>query len=188
MSANVIPALPLVGDGAADRDERLRSAVAHDYTFVWRTLCRFGAPEADADDLAQEVFLVFARKLESIEPGMERPFLFRCASNFAMHARRDSQRRRILRDRAALFGSDERVRASAEDDAERQEDLALLDELLSELPDELRAVIVLCELEDMTVNEAAHVLSLKPGTAASRLRRAREALSAAMTRWRKNRR
>ena len=71
---------------------------------------------------------------------------------------------------------------SVEDDAERQETLAQLDSLLAKLSDDLRAVVILCDLEEMTMNEAAEILSVPAGTVASRLRRARAELSAGMTR------
>src|SRR5205085_5266097 len=56
-----------------------------------------------------------------------------------------------------------------------------LDRVLARLPIELRALLVLHELEQMTMAEIAGTLGLRPGTVASRLRRARgefEALAA----------
>ena len=43
------------------------------------------------------------------------------------------------------------------------------------MPDDLRVVFVLYELEEMSTPEIAALLEIPPGTAASRLRRAREA-------------
>ena len=40
-------------------------------------------------------------------------------------------------------------------------------------PDDLRAVFVLCELEGLTMSDAATLLGAPPGTIASRLRRSR---------------
>ena len=45
--------------------------------------------------------------------------------------------------------------------------------MLDQMPDDLRAVLVLCDIEDRTDPEAAEILDLKVGTAKSRLRRAR---------------
>jgi RNA polymerase sigma-70 factor (ECF subfamily) len=163
------------------REERLRRAVDEHYLFVWRTLRRLGVPEDEADDVAQEVFLVFSRKLEAIEPHTERGFLFRTATYSAMHAQRRFRRQRSLEESAAVLEGDGE-HPSAEEDAERQETLALLDELLAKLPDDLRAVVILCDLEEMTMNEAAEILSVPAGTIASRLRRARAELAARMTR------
>ena len=55
---------------------------------------------------------------------------------------------------------------------------ALLDELLGKLPDELRRVLVLAEVEQLTAQQIAELESIPAGTAASRLRRARAAFYA----------
>ena len=52
---------------------------------------------------------------------------------------------------------------------------ALLDDLLAHLPDELRRVLVLAEVEEATVPAIAELEAIPVGTAASRLRRARAA-------------
>ena len=46
------------------------------YDFVWRSVRRLGVTPAEADDAAQSVFIVAARKLNVIESGKERAFLF----------------------------------------------------------------------------------------------------------------
>jgi RNA polymerase sigma-70 factor (ECF subfamily) len=57
---------------------------------------------------------------------------------------------------------------------QRLEDRELLDRVLDKMPEELRAVFVLHELEELSVDEVARLLSLPRGTAATRLRRSRE--------------
>src|SRR6478609_7383438 len=57
--------------GLADRKMAIDSArltrVAQEHLdFVWRCLRRFGVPAADADDAAQQVFLVAADKLSDV--------------------------------------------------------------------------------------------------------------------------
>jgi RNA polymerase sigma-70 factor (ECF subfamily) len=52
-----------------------------------------------------------------------------------------------------------------------------LDEVLSAMPDDLRAVFVLFELEELSSQEIARHLELPVGTVASRLRRARDVFS-----------
>ena len=50
----------------------------------------------------------------------------------------------------------------------------MLDDVLDRLPLELRAVLVLADLEELTMARIATLLGLPAGTVASRLRRARE--------------
>lgn len=181
MSANVSNVLPLVGVVDVARDARLRRSVDEHYLFVWRSLRRLGVPESEADDVAQETFLVFSRKLGAIDASAERGFLFRTATYAAMHAQRKYRRQRTLEESAAILDGDGE-HPSVEEDAEREETLVLLDSLLAKLSDDLRVVVILCDLEEMTMTEAAEILSVPVGTVASRLRRARAALAAGMTR------
>ncbi len=156
-------------DGAA----RLRRLVDTYFDFIWRSLRRLGVPEADADDAAQQVFLVVARKLPSIDPNNERSFLFGTALRVASDARRARRRRR----------EDPTDPGSAEpsDNAPGPEDLvaqrrarALLDEVLETMPLDLQTVFVLFELEELPTPDIASLLGIPVGTVASRLRRARE--------------
>jgi len=60
--------------------------------------------------------------------------------------------------------------------AERQA-RALLDDALDALPQDLRAVLVLHELEGLELRQIAEIEAIPVGTASSRLRRAREEFS-----------
>jgi RNA polymerase sigma-70 factor, ECF subfamily len=155
---------------------RLRALVDEHFDFAWRSLRRLGVPEPGVDDAAQHLFLVVASKLDVIEAGRERSFIFGAAVRIASDARRalgrererTSQETDTLRD--VLPGPDELL------DQKRAREL--LDRLLDELPMELRTVLVLAEGEGMTMSEIARLCELAPGTVASRLRRARAAVLA----------
>jgi RNA polymerase sigma-70 factor (ECF subfamily) len=146
--------------------------VREHYGFVWRLLRRLGQREGDADDAAQQVFLVAAERLAGVEPGRERAFLYGVALNVGARARRSQQRRREEPLDAA--GEGDAQAPSAEQLLERRQARDALDALLGEMPDELRVVFVLYELEELSTPEIADVCQIPLGTAASRLRRARE--------------
>jgi RNA polymerase sigma-70 factor (ECF subfamily) len=57
---------------------------------------------------------------------------------------------------------------------ERNRAREMLDRILLQMPDTLREAFILFEIEDMSVPEIAELLGIPTGTAASRLRRARE--------------
>jgi RNA polymerase sigma-70 factor (ECF subfamily) len=156
--------------------QRRLEAVAREHLpFVWRVLRRLGLSVADADDVAQQVLLTVARRLDDIEPGCERAFLSRTATYIALKARRSEQRRR----EEPLLEGDGDVAATPnpEELVARRRTLAALDSLLLELPMDLRAVFVLFEIEDMSQDEIALALDIPRGTVGSRLRRARERLA-----------
>jgi RNA polymerase sigma-70 factor (ECF subfamily) len=143
------------------------------FAFVWRSVRRLGVPSSDADDATQEVFVVAAKKLDGLQLGREKAFLFATAVRVASTARRT--RRRHPEDPAdsldARAVADQR---DAEGLAELSEARALLQEILGTMPIEQRAVFVLAELEDTPVREIAELLALPLGTVSSRLRAARE--------------
>jgi RNA polymerase sigma-70 factor (ECF subfamily) len=155
-------------------DALIERLVLDHFDFIWRLLRRFGLEPSDADDAAQEVFIVAARRVASIERGRERPFLYGTALRVLANVRRGMRRRRetdgdVL---AELPTTSRPVDELIDDERARAE----LDQLLAQLPPELRRVLVLAEIEGLSVPEIASLESIPLGTAASRLRRARERL------------
>jgi RNA polymerase sigma-70 factor (ECF subfamily) len=151
---------------------RLAGLVRDHLTFVWRCLRRLGLSVAEADDAAQEVVLLAARRLHEIAVGSERSFLFSAALRIAASSRRKLERRReVLCDELdGLLVADG---ADPEQLLDQRRARELLDGILGELSLEHRIVIVLFEVEQLSVPEIANLLRLKTGTVASRLRRAR---------------
>lgn len=149
---------------------------------VWRFLRRLGLSSEDADDLAQEVFLVAAAKADRIESGFEKRFLFGIAIRIASRTRR-SQHTRVARTASAVEVDECVSPAIASDEAlARKEARETLDRILSEMSPDLRTTFVLYELEEMTTVEISTLTEAPMGTVASRLRRAREQFQAAVAR------
>jgi RNA polymerase sigma-70 factor, ECF subfamily len=142
------------------------------FAFVWRTLRRFGVPEADAQDAAQRVFVVATERLERILPEKERAFLFGIAVRVADKVRRSHARKPVVSESDP--DREPSPWPSADELLDQRRARAALDAILDEMSDDLRAVFVLYEIEQMTVSDIAKLLKIPGGTAASRLRRARE--------------
>jgi RNA polymerase sigma-70 factor (ECF subfamily) len=175
------PAAPEVAAPAAVADPaRVRALVDEHFRFVWRLLRRLGLSEADADDIAQQVFVVGSNKLDVMIAGSERGFLYRTAVHLASRFRRSRGRRREDPSEGL-----ERL-SSAEPDldelVDRRRAREMLDSMLEHLPEDQRTVFVLFEIEQLTSVEIASVLELPIGTVASRLRRAREQFQAELAR------
>jgi RNA polymerase sigma-70 factor (ECF subfamily) len=163
--------------GAAAKPLELRALFEAHYASIWRLLRRLGVRPAHLDDAAQEVFWVAARRLADIEPGREHAFLYGVALRVAAgEARKQAAGSPVtsLADVPAV--PDER--ASPEAQLADRQARALLDEAMGRMPAELRAVFVLFELEGLEVRQIAEIEGIPAGTAASRLRRAREEFSA----------
>jgi RNA polymerase sigma-70 factor (ECF subfamily) len=158
--------------GLADSSQRRALALVRShFDFVWRLLCRLGVPPPDADDAAQQVFIVATQRLGQIPHGGERTFLYGTALRTAGTLRRNQRRRA----RWVEPGPADCVSSEPQPDAEleRRQGLAFLDDVLQRLPDPLREVFVLCEIEELTAPQAAAIAGIPAGTVASRLRRAR---------------
>jgi RNA polymerase sigma-70 factor, ECF subfamily len=161
--------VPLIRDRALERRERLERLIADEYRLVWRLLRRFGVPASGVDDATQQVFLVIAERLDEIRPESERAFAFGTALRVAQ-----GMRRRAAREDGTLDLDQRRAHGPSPDElADQRRACARLDRILDQLPDELRSVFVLFELEGMTSPEIAALTGLALGTVASRLRRAR---------------
>ena len=161
---------------------RLRALVDTHFDFIWRSLRRLGLQAPDADDATQRVFWVAARKLDRIEPGRERAFLFGTACHVAREVRRASNRRK--EDLSDAIDVVEDGAATAEELVDRDKARVALDRVLDGMPADVRAVFVLFELEEMNVPAIALLLGVPIGTVASRLRRGRELFQAAAARFR----
>ncbi|HEY3254091.1 MAG TPA: RNA polymerase sigma factor [Polyangiaceae bacterium] len=172
------PRLTTAAAAAQLDNARVAAMLRAHFRDVWRIVRRFGVPENSADDAAQEVFIIAARRLSDITPGSERPFLFASAVRVAANARRAlGARRECAEDDSLPEGVDPRPNAEALLDQKRLRQL--LDRVLDELSDDLRVCFVLYELEGMSSPEIAELLRIPIGTVASRLRRAREAFELA---------
>lgn len=140
--------------------------------FVWRSLRRFGVRAADVDDATQRVFLIVHEKLAAIERGRERAFLIGVAVRVASHVRRAYKRRDAAEQR--FSSTPTAANPNPEEVTQQLEARELLDRVLDGMPEDLRTVFVLFELEELSVDEIARVLALPRGTVATRLRRSRE--------------
>ncbi len=166
-------------DDASDTT-RFHRLLVDNLDSVTRYLSRSGIPAGEVDDAAQEVFLIASAKLQTIALGSERAFLFATAAHVAQNARRAIYRRARAHDRLVHVLDD--PTPSLEELTDQLRARALLDEVLEQMPVELRGIFVLFEIEELSVAEIADRLALPTGTAASRLRRARESFRERITR------
>lgn len=165
-------ALNLADALTSGNSEELEALVREHFDFVWRLLRRLGLPESDADDAAQQVFAIACRRYASIQRGSERAFLYGCALNAASKFRAAQSRER---NQVEVDSESAECEAPASDELlEQKRARRVLDSILDAMPEDLRTIFVLFEFEELTTHQIAELLSIPRGTAASRLRRARE--------------
>jgi RNA polymerase sigma factor (sigma-70 family) len=136
----------------------------------------------DAEDAFQATFLTLAQRARSIGmPELLGPWLHGVARRKASKLRQQITRRRDREARsAAQTGGSPSWNTPPE--PERREQAEALHEEIGRLPGKYRRPIVLCYLEGLTHDEAAHQLGWPVGTVRGRLARARGQLAARLVR------
>jgi RNA polymerase sigma factor (sigma-70 family) len=170
----------LLGRYVAARDQDAFAALVRRHGPMVHAVCRRrlrGGP--DADDAFQVTFMVLARDAAKVARRESLPgWLYRVAYLVALKLAGKTARREA----DPLMEHDAVSRAEPHDEAATKELKDALDQELAALPDRLRAVVVLCGLEERTNAEAAKLLGVPVGTVDSRLSAARKALKARLTR------
>lgn len=179
MKGDSAAALPIAAVARPEtRDARMHAMVVAHFDAVWRALRRLGVPAAGADDAAQQVFLVAARRLGEIDPARERQYLLGIALRVASDARHALARRREV---PVGDSSDLSRHTNSADPTPLAERLVdekrareILAAMLDDMPADLREAFVLFELEEMAAPAVSAILGIPVGTVASRVRRARQ--------------
>jgi RNA polymerase sigma-70 factor (ECF subfamily) len=168
--ASPLPATEVVGRGDC------LGAFQREFDYLCRTLRRLGIPASDIEDLAHEVFLVLHRRWEDYDPSCAlRPWLFGIAFRVAA-----SHRRRSAREvpRGWIDVEDSGREPDQAIAAAQARTIVLA--ALEQVPLARRAVLVMHDLDDASMQEIASALSIPLFTAYSRLRKARKEFETAV--------
>lgn len=148
---------------------------------LYNYLRRYLGDAEMAHDVFQATFLQIHLKCDSFEDGRRfRPWLYTIATNQAIDAQRRNRRHRMVSlDRAGSGGDDDDIGVLMEllvsgepnplHELDRQERRMVVREGVEDLPETLRAVVVLVYYQGMKYREAADVLDIPVGTVKSRL-------------------
>ena len=155
------------------------------FDFVFRCASRLGIPPSSIDDVVQEVFVVLHRRLHEYDGRAPlQSWVYGVLANTVRDYRRSFRRKQAPLKSAER--DDDLGPAPSTDNPERhaqlKQDLSLLTRLLDELPEEQRELIVLADLEQMSVPEICACIGGNSNTVYSRLRAARENLKAKLHR------
>jgi RNA polymerase sigma-70 factor (ECF subfamily) len=169
------------------RGATLRDLFTMHAPYVWNSLRRLGVPTSDLEDVTHDVFVQVQRHLAEYDPARPaRPWLFGFAFRLASQERRRASRRYETHPARPLEPSDEATPADEQLAAEEDRRLAL--EALFALDLDKRAILVLTQIDEEPVPEAARALGVPLNTAYSRLRAARADFAAVVKRLRAKRR
>jgi RNA polymerase sigma-70 factor (ECF subfamily) len=153
---------------------------------VYNYVCRMVGPGTDAEDLTQETFIRAYLNMKSFQSRASlNTWLYRIATNICIDFTRKSRKAKAL--------TTSLQREDTEDDGEVERDIpderfdpqalllnkelgAQLDRALKALPEKLRTVVLLHDIEGLAYEEIAQIAECPLGTVKSRLFNARAAL------------
>jgi len=136
--------------------------------------------EHDAQDVVQDSVLRAIRHIDGFRHGDARAWLLTIVRNccYTWHKSHKRDRSNVsLSDDNALMVADS---STADDDTIRASDSELIRSAVDKLPAQLREVLVLRELNELSYREISEVVGVPMGTVMSRLSRAREKLAAVL--------
>lgn len=146
-------------------------------SLVYRFTLRMSQSSSIAEEVTQEVFLALLSRLDRFDPQRAALSTWLCGI-----ARRQLWKHLERLDTAAVDENDVPEAESCEDSPVswlmRREAVESVRVGLDELPISLKEVIVLCEFEELTYEQAAAILEVPIGTVRSRLHRAKARLAA----------
>ena len=176
-----------------DRDERaFRELIENHRDRVFNITYRMLGNRAEAEDVAQEVFITVFKTIETFrEESKFSTWLYRvtvnhCKNRIKYLARRHERDRDELdetsqQQNGAVSGAP--VRAAQPDRALASAQMEKhLQEAIANLDDDHRVVVVLRDVEDLSIEEICEITGLPDGTVKSRLHRARLVLRKKMQR------
>lgn len=176
-----LPVVERASNGDGDAFEALvRKYQTRVFTLAYRML----GDRADAEEMAQEIFLKAFRGLKRFErKSAFSTWLYSIATNHCLNqleSRRRRPRPQELNGQAGRGGNPgsllERVAdptPGADQALERAELQRLVQEQLLTLTPEHRSILVLRDIQGLAYEEIGEILSIEPGTVRSRLHRAR---------------
>lgn len=146
--------------------------------YIYETLQRLGARSPEIEDLAQEVFLVLHRNWTELDVSRPfRPYLFAVAFRVVC-----AHRRRKRREVPYEHMDPEDLTVGPEESLQSKQSAHVLMAALDTVPLQRRAVVVMHDLDGVSIVDVAARLSLTRFGAYARLRKARKELASAVRR------
>ncbi len=172
------PSLPFPGNARViertnTKSEILEELMAHKER-VFLICLGFSRNPADAEDLAQEVYLKAYKNIDTVKSlELSKYWLFKIAKNTCLDFGRKKRPLQLSSTESELEISDS---ITPESQLILREKLQTLKGTIQQLPKKQKEVFILKEYGDLSYQEIADVLKINKGTVMSRLTRARRAL------------
>jgi RNA polymerase sigma-70 factor (ECF subfamily) len=145
---------------------------------LYNFACWLAQNQTDAEDLVQETYLKALRGFASFQPGTNfRAWMFQILRNTFLSSRSKLERRMTI---AMDSEEEDGIELAVENQTPEtifmnRSNSEQMQKAIDHLPVHYREALLLCEVEEMSYQEIAEILSIPIGTVMSRLSRARRA-------------
>ena len=147
------------------QDESIETIIQRYKSTVYGVALSYTNNRSDADDIFQEVFLIYFKvKPQFNDEEHRKAWLIRTTINCSLSVVDSTYRKRTV-------PMDEMEEGSFQFESKEENAVYLA---LRELPEKYRTVLQLFYFEDMSIERISHVLNIKPGTVKVQLMRGRE--------------
>lgn len=153
------------------------------YDEVSRWIRAMGGPDAEREDLVQDVFVIVHRRLGDFDGRNLPGWLYQIARRRVRDFRRLLWVKNLVARRSPLPEGLTLVSPGPEEDLETKEKRELLERLLRKLNESERAALVLFEVEGYTGQQIAAVQEVPLNTVWARIHKARKKLQARLERF-----
>lgn len=158
-------------------ETRVEQLYAEHVAMVWSGLRKLGVPEASIEDAVQDVFLVAHRRLADFEGRSSvKTWLYgivlRVAKDYRRAQVRQAQRVERLAELLSVSPGSAQLPIR---ETERREANQALHAILADMDEDERELVLLVDIEEFSVREAAEILHLHIRSCQRRLRLARTA-------------
>ena len=174
----------MFGRKKREREERFqREALPHLDT-LYRGAFYLTKSKAAADDLVQDTYLKGLKSFDSFREGTNcKAWLYRIMTNTFLNNRRKAKRVDSFVDQNAP-GDSEAYWNDPQSLARMDPEASFLSQTMSpavkkallDIPEDFRAAVVLCDLQDFSYREIGEILGVPTGTVMSRIHRGRKLL------------
>ena len=147
---------------------------------LYRVARRYAMNASDAEDLVSQTLLAAAKAWQNFDGMHLRSWLITILKNEHLKTIR------YRSSRPKTVGIDDSFDVHGESPAEEIDQRAFVEDILRELdtlPEEFRMAVALCDVEQMSYEDAAKALAVPVGTIRSRLFRGRRALREKLKAW-----
>lgn len=163
------------GNDAPNGSSFLLSLYRQHFQMVWHALLRLGVPRDAVEDAVQDVFLVVHRRQADFAGrSSAKTWIYGIAIKVAKeHRRKDARHQRRLLGMKGHVSAIGEAPVSPDQEVEQREAARITEQVLDRMKAQERELLVLVELEELSVAEAAAALELHVRTCQRRLRSAR---------------